>query len=71
MADQNKIVYNIKVNAEQGTATIRNLKGQIVATQIPISDLRREFGNFAKQVNASDFNKFNIGWYMVYYYIFD
>ena len=61
MADQNKIVYNINVNAEQGTATIRNLKGQIVATQIPVSDLRREFGNFAKQVNASDFNKFNKG----------
>jgi len=61
MADQNKIVYNIQVNAEQGTATIRELNGQIVATQVPVSDLRREFGNFAKQVNATDFNRFNKG----------
>ena len=52
MADQNKIVYNIKVNAEQGTATIRDLKGQIVATQVPVDQLRGKFGNFAKQVNA-------------------
>ena len=41
MADQNKIVYNIKVNAEQGTATIRDLKGQIVATQVPVDQLRK------------------------------
>ena len=61
MADQNKIVYNIKVNAEQGTATIRDLKGQIVATQVPVDQLRGKFGNFAKQVNAVKFDKFNKG----------
>jgi len=61
MADQNKIVYNIKVNAEQGTATIRDLKGQIVATQVPVDQLRGRFGNFAKQVNAVKFDKFNKG----------
>ena len=61
MADQNKIVYNINVNAEQGTATIRDLKGQIVATQVPVDQLRGKFGNFAKQVNAVEFKKFNKG----------
>ena len=61
MADQNKIVYNIKVNAEQGTATIRDLKGQIVATQVPVDQLRGKFGNFASQVNAVKFDKFNKG----------
>ena len=61
MADQNKIVYNIQVNAEQGNATIRDLKGQIVATQVPVDQLRGKFGNFASQVNAVKFDKFNKG----------
>ena len=61
MADKNKIVYNIQVNAEQGNATIRQLNGQIVAGAVPLDQLRTKFGNFAKQVNAVEFNKFNKG----------
>ena len=40
-------------------ATLRDLKGQIVATQVPVKQLRQEFGNFTKTVNATNFNKFN------------
>ena len=61
MADQNKIVYNIQVNAEQGNATIRQLNGNIVAGAVPLDQLRGKFGNFAKQVNAVEFDKFNKG----------
>ena len=61
MAGQEKITYNIKVNAAQGTATIRDFRGQIVATQIPVDQLRSKFGNFSKQVNAVKFDKFNKG----------
>ena len=58
MAD-NSIVYKILVDDSSGTATIRNLKGQIVATQIPVKELRKEFGNFAKEVEKVRFNKFS------------
>ena len=61
MASREEIVYNIKVNADKSTATIRNLKGQIVATKVPVEQLRNEFGNFAKQVNSVKFDKFNKG----------
>ena len=59
MATNNEQVYKISIDAETGMATIRDLKGQIVATQVPVKELRQEFGNFAKTVNATNFNKFN------------
>ena len=58
MAD-NTIRYKIIVDQSSGTATVRDFKGQIVATQIPLKQLRREFGNFAKEVNAQRFKQFN------------
>jgi hypothetical protein len=60
MTDQN-INYKITVDVESGTASLRDLKGKIIANKIPLSELRQEFGNFAKTVNATDFNKFKQG----------
>lgn len=60
MADQN-ITYKIIVDSEAGTATLRDLQGRIVANQVPLQELRKEFGNFAKTVNDTDFNKFKQG----------
>lgn len=60
MADQN-INYKITVDVESGTASLRDLQGKIIANKIPLSELRQEFGNFAKTVNAADFNKFKQG----------
>jgi hypothetical protein len=57
MADQN-INYKITVDVESGTASLRDLQGKIIANKIPLSELRQEFGNFAKTVNSADFNKF-------------
>ena len=57
MSDQN-INYKITVDVESGTASLRDLQGKIIANKIPLSELRQEFGNFAKTVNAADFNKF-------------
>ena len=59
--NKNNINYKITVDTETGTASVRDLKGQIVATQVPIEALRARFGNFAKTVNSADFNKFNKG----------
>lgn len=58
MAD-NSITYKILVDKESGTATLRDFRGQIVATQVPIKELRKEFGNFAKEVEKVKFDKFN------------
>ena len=60
MADQN-INYKITVDVESGTASLRDLQGKIIANKIPLSELRQEFGNFAKTVNSADFNKFKQG----------
>lgn len=58
MAD-NSITYKILVDKESGTATLRDFRGQIVATQVPVKELRKEFGNFAKEVEKVKFDKFN------------
>ena len=55
------INYKITVDGNTGTAVVRDLKGQIIATKVPVKQLREEFGNFAKTVNATNFNKFNAG----------
>ena len=55
------INYKITVDADTGTAVVRDLKGQIIATKVPVKQLREEFGNFAKTVNATSFNKFSKG----------
>jgi hypothetical protein len=60
MADQN-INYKITVDVESGTASLRDLQGRIVANQVPLQELRKEFGNLEKTVNAADFNKFKQG----------
>jgi hypothetical protein len=60
MADQN-INYKITVDVESGTASLRDLQGRIVANQVPLQELRKEFGSLEKTVNATDFNKFKQG----------
>ncbi|MCP4485234.1 MAG: hypothetical protein GY823_11830, partial [Flavobacteriaceae bacterium] len=55
----NQQTYRINIDAATATATVRDLRGQIVATQVPVQELRREFGNFATTVNATQFNRFN------------
>jgi hypothetical protein len=55
------INYKITVDAQTGTAVVRDLKGQIVATKVPVKELTNEFGNLSKAVNATRFNKFNAG----------
>ena len=57
MADNN-ITFKVFVDQSSGTATIRNLKGEIQATQVPIKQLRQQFGNFVKEVNAAKFKRF-------------
>lgn len=58
MADST-IKYKIFVDNESGTATIRDFKGQIVSAQVPLKQLRREFGNFAKDVQKVKFDRFS------------
>lgn len=58
MAD-NTIKYKIFVDNESGTATIRDFKGQIISTQVPLKQLRKEFGNFAKDVQKVKFDRFS------------
>jgi len=64
MADDKTLVYTIRVESTTGEATVRKLNGQIVATKVSVSDLRKELGNFAistkktTQVAAADFKKF-------------
>ena len=60
MADQN-INYKITVDVESGTASLRDLQGRIVANQVPLQELRKEFGNLEKTVSAANFNKFKQG----------
>jgi len=55
------INYKITVDAELGVATVRNLKGQIVATKVPVKELRKEFGNFANTVDSVRFDGFKKG----------
>lgn len=57
MADNN-ITFKVFVDQSSGTATIRNLKGEIQATQVPIKQLRQQFGNFVREVNAAKFKRF-------------
>jgi hypothetical protein len=59
MAENKETIYKISIDANAGMATLRDLKGQIVATQVPVKNLRQEFGNFAKTVNSTSFKKFN------------
>lgn len=55
------INYKITVDSDTGTAVVRDLKGQIIATKVPVKQLREEFGNFVTTVNKANFNKFNKG----------
>lgn len=59
MANKDEIRYTISVDTESGTASVRNLKGQLVATQVPVKQLTAEFGKLGKTINATNFNKFN------------
>ena len=52
MADNN-IVYKISVDSESGTATIRDLKGQIVATQVPVNKLKENFNDLTVSINKN------------------
>jgi hypothetical protein len=65
MTQDKNVVYKITVNADDATATVRRLDGTIVATQVNVQSLRKEFGNFSAQVGrstqvaADKFNTFN------------
>lgn len=65
MTQDKNVVYKITVNADDATATVRRLDGTIVATQVNVQSLRKEFGNFSVQVGrstqvaADKFNTFN------------
>ena len=59
MAENKETIYKITVDTESGTAALRNLKGQLIANKVPLTELRNEFGNLAKTVNATRFKKFN------------
>ena len=46
MAEESKIQITLNLNADKASATLRNFKGDIVASKIPLSEVRKEFGNF-------------------------
>jgi len=46
MAEESKIQITLNLNADNASATLRNFKGDIVASKIPLSEVRKEFGNF-------------------------
>ena len=50
MAADKKVVFKVTVEADGANATVRDLKGRIVNTQVSVAALRKEFGNFS--VNA-------------------
>ena len=53
MAEQ-RLTYKIYFDAESGTATIRDLDGRIKATMVSTKKLRQEYGNFAKEIKATE-----------------
>ena len=52
MADNN-ITYKIFVDTDSGTATIRDLKGQITQTQVPVDKLSNEFTKLTASTKAN------------------
>lgn len=67
MAD-NRIVYKIEVHSEQGTASVRDLKGQFIAVQVPLDKLNEKLQGYkvnlasisgATNQVASSVSKFN------------
>lgn len=46
MAEESKIQITLSLNADNASATLRNFKGDIIASKIPLSEVRKEFGNF-------------------------
>jgi hypothetical protein len=58
MAD-NQSVYKVRIDVETQTAAIVDLKGKIVATQIPVSQLEKEFGKLKTTIDSTKFNNFN------------
>jgi hypothetical protein len=49
-----RLTYKINFDAESGTATIRGLDGQIKATMVNTKKLRQEYGNFAREIKATE-----------------
>ena len=41
MAEENKILVRLNVDAENGTAAIKNFKGQVIKAAVPVEDLNR------------------------------
>ncbi len=59
MATNKETTYKIYIDAESGTATLRNLHGHLKANQVSVEALEKEYGDLSKTVNAINFNKFN------------
>lgn len=53
MATEN-IQITLKLNDDGASAQLKNFKGEIVASKIPIADLRKEFGNFVLHAKQSE-----------------
>lgn len=54
MAVEDKtVIFKVTVEADGATATIRDLNGRIVSTQVSVSELRKEFGNFSVSAKKS------------------
>jgi hypothetical protein len=60
MAINSNLTYTIQVDADNATATVRSLNGQIVKTAIPVSSLNKEFksitASLKENVNAVGLN---------------
>jgi hypothetical protein len=51
--ENKEVAFKITVDVNSGTASIRNVKGQIVATKVAVEDLRKAFGNFSVSTKAN------------------
>ena len=55
MADENKIFLRVEVqDSDKAIATIRNLKGQIVKTKVPVENLNEVLSDMNAQLSVSE-----------------
>ncbi len=53
MADENKIFLRVEVqDSDKAIATIRNLKGQIVKTKVPVENLNEVLSDMNAQLSV-------------------
>lgn len=51
--NEKRLVFRLEFDTESGTANLRGLDGRIAALKVPTSELRKEFGNFAKEIKVT------------------